>query len=87
MATLNLKGDEVVFRAKGQVTERLKFLSIITEDLETIHSKFENIEVEKLIPCICETCRHSTMPHAYRFEQLMEMKLECPKTPKPQGTY
>ncbi len=76
LATLNLEGDEVVFRAKGHPTERLKFLSIVTDDLETIHSKFENIEVEKLIPCRCETCLLRTDPHAYRFNDLMEMKLE-----------
>ena len=42
----------------------------ITNELEKIHSSFERLRYEILVPCNCKKCIGSQTPHTYQLESL-----------------
>ena len=82
--------NEIKIRIKGLHPERLR--PLIMERIDRINTTFTNLQVEKLIPCNCETCLVDTVPPTfYREEELLERKAhnkqekECSKAPYKNG--
>ncbi len=67
--------DELIFRAKGDIIERVKFMSVLTSDLESIHGQFENIDVKKMIPCKCSRCSKLATPFGHDFSKILKMRI------------
>jgi internalin A len=61
---------ELVVRAVG--SRRRELMTIATYHLDEIHATFPKIKVEKLIPCICNTCKNEQVPHYYDFNNLQD---------------
>ena len=47
-------------------------MSIIRKTINEIHSDFNNIEVDEMIPCNCEECKGGNM-HFYKFSYLRRL--------------
>ncbi len=45
-------------------------LTYIARELEQISNTYDRIDYETYIPCNCDTCKHSTEPHTYTWENL-----------------
>ncbi|MEM7343083.1 MAG: COR domain-containing protein [Chloroflexota bacterium] len=63
--------DRREIRIRVQGSHRRDLLTIINYELDAIHHSFENLQVERLIPCYCPKCNNSQRPHAYRYENLL----------------
>lgn len=59
--TVQLEGDH-----------KKELLSIIRKTINEIHSDFNNIEVDEMIPCNCEECKGGNM-HFYKFSYLRRL--------------
>ncbi|MEM7342825.1 MAG: COR domain-containing protein [Chloroflexota bacterium] len=59
---------EIKIRVKGNF--RRDLLLIINHELENIHRGFEQLQVNRLIPCNCQECRGSQAPYFHRYEIL-----------------
>jgi hypothetical protein len=63
------------------------FLEVITDQLDEIHANFNQLRVEKRIPCNCNVCKDSQTPHFYDLNKLRERlandrdDIECDKPP------
>jgi internalin A len=77
---------EIVIRVKGNRCRDL--MTIIVKDFEQLHSKYEDIKVEKLIPCHCQQCISKKQKEKYYFsftvlqnaEQKNINKIQCQKS-------
>jgi len=47
-----------------------EFLFLIRKTISEIHKDFNKLEVREMIPCNCELCSNSEMPHFYDFNLL-----------------
>ena len=66
---------EIQIRIGGEgVDNRRKFLTIILEEFDKIHSTYANIRVDKYIPCICDDCKLNKHAYYYKFEVLEKYK-------------
>jgi internalin A len=45
-------------------------MTIVSYELDRIHSSYSRLRHNKLIPCNCNVCKESQQPHFYRFETL-----------------
>ena len=80
-------GSAIIFRARGP--ERKELLTILSADLDALNDTFEGLrgKVHKKIPCNCDTCIGSNLPHFYDYEKLRERKrlgketIECGNPP------
>ncbi|MFX0198717.1 MAG: COR domain-containing protein [Candidatus Hodarchaeota archaeon] len=76
---------ELRIRISGKHKKEL--LTIITYELDQIHSTYQLLKVTKLIPCNCNTCKPLNEPHYYSFETLREFivngqrEIQCQKKP------
>jgi Leucine-rich repeat (LRR) protein len=64
----NYHQKEIKIRVAGNRKKEL--LTIITHELEKIHSSFERLRYEILVPCNCKKCIGSQTPHTYQLESL-----------------
>lgn len=75
---------EIKIRVTGD--DAKNFLTIISEEIDRIHYKFDQIKVKKKIPCSCTVCRNDITPHFYDYEDLERRKskgkttVECEKS-------
>ncbi|MGK7921308.1 MAG: COR domain-containing protein [Trichodesmium sp.] len=90
------------YRAKAEVIEyygkrdikirissqqRRDLMTIVTHELDKIHSSYNRLKYNKLIPCNCDTCKNSQNPHFYKSDKLKEwisngrVKIECDNSP------
>lgn len=73
--------ERISIKIQGRFKKEL--LVIIIEEFDHIHSYFEDIVVHKMIPCICNECKASLVPHFYKYSSLRERvrrnkkKVEC----------
>ncbi|MCY2990303.1 MAG: ADP-ribosylation factor-like protein, partial [Planctomycetota bacterium] len=81
------KGNEIELRARGP--EHKALLSVLSSDLEALNDSFKGLKdrVEKLVPCLCATCRQTTEPEMFKQSRLVERKhagkkltIECHKS-------
>jgi hypothetical protein len=81
------KGNEIELRARGP--EHKALLSVLSSDLEALNDSFKGLQgrVEKLVPCLCATCRQTTTPEMFKQSLLVERKhagkkltIECHKS-------
>lgn len=64
-------GDrEIVIRAIG--SHRKELMSIITHYFDEIHDTFLRLQVKKLVPCNCDTCKALPVPHYYEYKNLVD---------------
>lgn len=65
--------DEIWIDAAGEQREVL--LNRIVEEIDDIHAKsnFNNLRLEKLVPCNCELCRKADEPHYFDFDYLSDL--------------
>lgn len=68
------KGNEIELRARGP--EHKTLLSVLSSDLEALNDSFKGLQgrVEKLVPCICATCRQTTEPEMFKQSVLVHRK-------------
>jgi small GTP-binding protein len=64
----NYNQKEIKIRLAGNRKKDL--LTIITHELEKIHSSFERLRYQILVPCNCKKCIGSQTPHTYQLESL-----------------
>ncbi|MCW9683227.1 hypothetical protein FJR41_020935, partial [Dolichospermum planctonicum UHCC 0167] len=64
----NYNQKEIKIRVAGNRKKEL--LTIITHELEKIHSSFERLQYDTLVPCNCTKCIGSQTPHTYQLESL-----------------
>ena len=64
----NYHQKEIKIRLAGN--RKRDLLTIITNELEKIHSSFERLRYEILVPCNCKKCIGSQTPHTYQLESL-----------------
>ncbi len=61
----------------------VKLSSIIIREIDELNDGFKEIQVKKLLPCICSQCKTSDTPHFYTFKNLEhrkwkgKLKVEC----------
>ncbi len=76
---------EIQIRVFGK--QKKDLLTIITHELDKIHSSYPRLKYQKLIPCNCNTCKRIQNPYAYQFNELVErltnnkLTIECGKPP------
>lgn len=70
----------------GSLDNRKEFLTIIRNELDTIHTKsFKNIRYSQLLPCQCRVCNKADDPYYFDFEDIKRYiknnvdKIECRK--------
>ena len=66
------KGNEIELRARGP--EHKALLSVLSSDLEALNDSFKGLQgrVEKLVPCLCATCRQTTAPEMFEHSLLVK---------------
>ncbi|MFM6580385.1 MAG: COR domain-containing protein [Dolichospermum sp.] len=64
----NYNQKEIKIRVEGNRKKEL--LTIITHELEKIHSSFDRLQYDTLVPCNCTKCIGSQTPHTYQLESL-----------------
>ena len=81
------KGNEIELRARGP--EHKSLLSVLSSDLEALNDSFNGLQgrVEKLVPCLCATCRQTTAPEMFEHSLLVKRQhggkkktIECRKS-------
>ncbi len=63
---------EIVVRARGIHAKELA--TLIAEDFDRMHQRFENLRFKQLIPCNCPACSAAAKPYFYPYSQLLKMK-------------
>ena len=63
---------EIVVRAQGVYAKEL--VTLIAEDFDRMHQRFENLRFKQLIPCNCPACSAAVKPYFYPYSQLLKMK-------------
>ncbi|MEH2244995.1 COR domain-containing protein [Nostoc sp.] len=60
---------EIKIRVSGH--HKRDLMTIVTHELDKIHDLYKKrLKYNKLIPCNCDTCKHSQEPHFYKLENL-----------------
>ncbi|HEY9672301.1 MAG TPA: COR domain-containing protein [Waterburya sp.] len=59
---------EIKVRVAG--SRKKELLAVVTHELEKIHNSYERLQYDTLVPCNCEKCEGSQMPHSYPLEAL-----------------
>ncbi|MBE8988468.1 COR domain-containing protein, partial [Nostoc sp. LEGE 12450] len=63
---------EIKIRVAGNRKKEL--LAVITHELDKIHTSYENLKYQTLVPCNCESCKDSQTPHFYRRDVLYKFR-------------
>ena len=45
--------------------------SIIIKEIDELNAGFEQLKVEKMIPCNCQECKRSSTPHFFKYKDLL----------------
>ncbi len=59
---------EIKIRISGKHKKEL--MTIVTYELDKIHSTYKRLKFHKWIPCNCSVCNNRREPHFYKFERL-----------------
>jgi len=57
-----------------------ELISIVQHEIDALNRKYEGIVVEKLVPCICATCKTLQEPRYYKYEDLLKRKEKVKQT-------
>ena len=57
-------------KIKVSGNRKKELLSVVTHELEKIHSSFERLEYQTLVPCNCSECLGSENPYTYPLDNL-----------------
>ncbi|WP_373525058.1 COR domain-containing protein, partial [Nostoc sp.] len=77
---------EIKIRVSGN--HKRDLMTIVTHELDQIHSSYKRLKYNKLIPCNCHICKDSQEPNFYPFEILRQFvadkqeSIQCPKSYK-----
>ncbi|MEH2308289.1 COR domain-containing protein, partial [Nostoc sp.] len=63
---------EIKIRVAGNRKKEL--LAVITHELDKIHTSYENLKYQTLVPCNCESCKDSQTPYFYRRDVLYKFR-------------
>jgi internalin A len=72
---------EIHIRASG--VNCREFLTVVSHELDSINSSYENLGSRKLIPCVCSSCENSSSPFLYpaeilyRFVADRQYRIQC----------
>jgi internalin A len=86
--TEHFYGSTQKMAIRTQGSEALRAMSVVFHTMHTIHSDFPNLKTEEMIPCNCEKCKVSNMPHFYEHSVLQdfmkenEPNIQCLKSKK-----
>jgi internalin A len=74
---------EIKIRVAGRRKKEL--MTIVTYELDEIHSSYRRLKYSKLIPCNCAKCKNSQEPHFYPLEILRQFMddrqdIQCQKS-------
>ena len=78
------KSRNIEIKVKGTTAKEL--LTVVAEELDRLHATFENIQVEKMIPCNCRECKTAETPYFYpkkhldKARQKGKQSIECRET-------
>lgn len=61
---------EIKIRVTGKHKKEL--MTVVTYELDEIHSSYKRLKYSKLIPCNCAKCANSQEPHFYSFDVLQK---------------
>jgi len=61
---------EIRIRAEGK--RRKELMTIVTYELDKIHSSFKRLKYSKMIPCNCAACKDSQEPYSYSLDDLQQ---------------
>jgi hypothetical protein len=61
---------EIKIRVTGK--HRKELMTVVTYELDDIHSAYKRLKYSKLIPCNCAKCKNNQEPHFYPFEVLQQ---------------
>ncbi len=61
---------EIKIRVSGKFKKDL--LTIITHELNKIHTSYQRLKYQKLIPCNCQRCKSHPEPYFYPFDRLKQ---------------
>lgn len=64
--TEHYQDNQIHIRITG--TDKKALLDIVMEELDKIHATYSGLQVDKLIPCNCETCVNSSVPHFFSYD-------------------
>jgi len=79
------KRSDISIKVQGEDCK--EFLTLISEEFDSLHTTFEGIEAEKLIPCNCRVCKEEkeeNTPNFYPYDDLDrrlkrgKSTIECP---------
>jgi len=84
LAQVPAQGGEIVLRARGP--EHKALLSVIAADLEAMNDSYHGLKelVGKWVPCCCSRCRGLAEPEFFKYDRLLQrkvdgkLKVECP---------
>lgn len=62
------KNNEIIVKINGE--NKQEFLKLISNKIDEINSQYDNLRVEKLIPCNCKICSTTENPNFYEFSDL-----------------
>jgi len=77
--------NEIEVKVVGSNSKEL--ISIVQHEIDALNRKYEGMVVEKLVPCICATCKTLQEPRYYKYEDLLKRKekgkqtIECLNDP------
>ncbi|MFN6568677.1 COR domain-containing protein [Dendronalium sp. ChiSLP03b] len=63
---------EIKLRLTGNRKKEL--LAIIIHEFDKIHNSYDPLKYQTLVPCNCESCKHSQTPHSYPLKVLREFR-------------
>ncbi len=69
---------EIRIRIGGDAPGNLMVL--LTEELEKVHARFRNLEIEKEIPCTCSTCINSLKPNFFSYDKILRRQKDGKST-------
>lgn len=61
-----------------------EFATLLTDEINLLHSWYAEMSVHLLLPCICSVCMKNDSPHLYRYDALLlrrergKATIECP---------
>ncbi len=82
----NYNQREIKVRVSGNRKKEL--LAVVNYELEKIHSSFERLEYQTLVPCNCQKCAETENPYDYPLDELYDFlkdgayKIQCRKSRK-----
>ena len=72
------RAEVIEYYGKRQIHVRVSgsnkkaLMTIVIYELDKIHKAYKQLKYDKMIPCNCEKCKASEIPHFYKLESLLK---------------